>query len=280
MSASPTENFTGARPDTSWAWHRPPAALTLSGPDVHLWRVALDADEGVVRRCRQLLSRDERSRADRFRFDRHRRRFVVGRGALRCILARYLSTSARDLRFDYTSHGKPLLAHQKGAAPPQFSLAHSADLALVAVARERRVGVDIEQLNARVDPDQTAGVCCSPAEKAALHSLAPPARLVAFFNCWTRKEAFAKAQGEGLSIPLDQVEVSLRPGEPTRLLSVFGDPEAGARWSLHAPMPDPGYAAALAVEGSPGRIVCFAWRFDEPGDHLRGRGDAPDRLDP
>ncbi len=241
------------------AWADPPRLLELGATEAHVWRVPLDVHPDVVDRLAGVLSDDERARADRYRFPEHRRRFIVRRGVLRTILARYLGTSPGTLRFQYTSHGKPSLAGGTGPAAIEFNLAHSAELALVAVTRGKPVGVDLERTDARDDRDRIAEEFFCAAEAEALRSLPPEVRTAAFFNCWTRKEAVLKALGTGLSLPLKDVEVSIAPGRPARLLSISGDARAASGWRLYDLSPGSGWAAALAVEDGVKDIACFDW---------------------
>jgi 4'-phosphopantetheinyl transferase len=231
-------------------WPPPPNPVSLNGGEVHVWRVRLDVPTAEVEGLRALLTPDEQARAARLLFEGDRRRIIAARGTLRMILGRYLDAPPDSLRFCYTSHGKPALAGEMESLC--FNISHSADLALIAVARERAVGVDIERIRPDVADEQLARRFFSPPEVAALLALPREDRQQGFFSCWTRKEAYIKARGEGLSIPLDQFQVSLAPGEPPALLGVQGDDPA--RWSLYDLRPGPGYVAALAVEGHHLRI--------------------------
>jgi 4'-phosphopantetheinyl transferase len=211
----------------------------------------------MARLC-QVLSADERDRAARFHFDRDRRRFMAGRGLLRLILARYLDRPPGSLRLSYGPRGKPALAESRGTPPLRFNVSHAAGLALYAVGRDRELGVDVE----RIAPELEAGIAerfFSPREVAALARVPPDRRSESFFACWTRKEAYVKAKGDGLALGLDQFDVSLAPGEPAALLHVDGDPGETVRWSLLALDPGTGYAAALAVEGAGWRLSCLDW---------------------
>ena len=228
-------------------WCDPPAGVTLTHDDVHVWRVALEVHEGVVRQLEDRLAADEQLRADRFQFAQDRRRFVVRRGVLRAVLGWYLGTRPERLRFECNRHGKPSLAGQTGVRPIRFNLAHSADLAVIAVTHGREVGVDVERLDARVDSLEIAERFFSPREAAALRGRSPSAQTRAFFHCWTRKEAYLKARGMGVTWPLDRVEVSVSPGRAA-LLNVCDDPAELSRWSVQDLNPEPGYVGALVVE--------------------------------
>lgn len=241
------------------AWSAPPPQPEIAGGQVHVWRVALNPPAPTLARLWPTLTPDEQQRAERFHFQRDRDHFIAARGALRAILARYLRAEPGLLRFSYSSYGKPDLAHGAGDPPLTFNLSHAHELALIAVARGRLLGVDIEWVRPDMSGEEIAERFFSPREVAALRAVPPPQRHEAFFNCWTRKEAYIKARGEGLSHPLDQFDVSLAPGEPAALLGTRGDPAELARWSLQALAPGPGYVAALAAERPPCELRRWQW---------------------
>src|SRR5262249_12645966 len=151
----------------------------------------------------------EEQRMRRFRFDEDRRRYLLGRGLLRLLLGHYLELTPDLLRFDYTPFGRPHLA--AGLAPQllEFNVSHSGELILIAVAAGRSLGIDVEQIRADVEVKAIAARFFSPSEQEALGRLAEGQQVEAFFDCWTRKEAYIKAKGDGLSLPLDQFDVSL-----------------------------------------------------------------------
>lgn len=240
-------------------WPPPPADLSLAGNEIHLWQASLDLPALPVQNLRQTLAADELGRAKRFHFQKDRERFIVTRGVLRAILSRYLHIAPQQLRFTYSPYGKPALAHETGGDTLCFNLSHSHDLALYAITRNRQVGIDLEYLRALPDMEQVAQRFFSAQENSVLDTLPQNQRLEAFFNCWTRKEAYIKARGEGLSFRLDQFDVSLMPGEPAALLTVRGDSCEAARWSLQELEPAPGYVAALAVEGHGWHLHCWQW---------------------
>jgi 4'-phosphopantetheinyl transferase len=219
----------------------------------------LDRAEPVVRRLLKTLAPDERSRAERFYFQVDRDHFIVARGILRAILSRYLETEPEQLRFYYASHGKPELAKEFDRHGVRFNISHSQGLALFAITRDREVGVDLEAIRPGIAGEKIAERFFSPREVRVLR--APPGDLQdeAFFNCWTRKEAYIKAKGEGLSMPLDTFDVSLVPGEPAALLNTKADPQEASRWSLRELFPAPGFAAAVAVEGKDWQLRCWEW---------------------
>jgi 4'-phosphopantetheinyl transferase len=181
--------------------------LALSSTDIHVWRVAPDQPERIVQQLHLALSTDEQARASRFHFERDRTRFVVGHGALRVILGRYLGLEPDQVRFEYGPHGKPLLA-PPGSNGLCFNASHSQGLGLCAVAQQREIGVDLEHMHPVADAEQIAERFFSAQENAALRALPANQRQEAFFNCWTRKEAFIKAVGDGLSHLLNQLGVT------------------------------------------------------------------------
>ena len=219
------------------------------GPDqVHVWTASRDdATDAEVEGLRGLLTDEERRRADRFVSPLDRRRFAVGRGRLRVILGRYLDQDPESIRFAHNPQGKPSLE----SGPLRFNLAHSGSLVLFALTLGRELGVDIEAIRPDFGGEAIARRFFAPGEVASLLSLPPGDRTLAFFQGWTRKEAYIKAQGQGLSMPLDEFEVEIRPGCPARLVATRPDPLEAARWTLiELPMPThPGYVAALCVRG-------------------------------
>lgn len=240
-------------------WRYPPAELALANDDVHVWRASLDRAAAQLRHLERTLAPDEWDKAARFYFEKDRERYVVTRGLLRAILGRYLGLEPAQLRFSYGPYGKPRLSGGSGAGALRFNLSHSHGLALFAVSRGREIGIDVERVRPEFAGERIAEQFFSPREVAARRALPPESRVEAFFNCWTRKEAYVKARGQGLSLPLDRFDVSLAPGDAATLLHVDGDARKAARWSLRALMPGPDYVAALAVEGRPRRLECWDW---------------------
>jgi 4'-phosphopantetheinyl transferase len=246
---------------------RPGAFPALGRGEVHVWRTALDLDPPRVAALAESLSPDERDRAARFHFERDRVRFTVARGVLRALLGRYLHLPAPALAFDYGAHGKPALAAaavaraawESPGAEVRFNVSHSAGVALCAVTRGRDVGVDVEGLRADFATDEIAERFFSPAERAALRALPAEARCAAFFACWTRKEAYIKARGLGLSLALDAFDVSLAPGAPAALLATRDEAGARDRWLLRALDPGPDLAGAVVAEGHDWTLHCWTW---------------------
>jgi len=228
--------------------------IELHPDDVHVWSLRLDLASDVRRRLEAFLSPDEADRARRFAFPTSRNHFVCAHGLLRVILARYLGVAPWEVAIERAAGGKPRLADGAG---PRFNLSHGGGMGLVAVCAGREVGVDVERV--REVAGLAADRCFSPFERASLKAVAPRLRLEAFYACWTRKEAFLKALGDGLARRLDSFDVTLAPGEAPRLLRVQGEPEAPDCWALRALRPAPGYVGAVAVEGHEVAVRRRSW---------------------
>ena len=237
----------------------PPTDVILWPNEVHVWRASLDQPESHLQWLAQTLAADERLRVERFYFERDRKRFIAGRGILRTILGCYLGIEPSHLQFCYSPLGKPTLAETSGGSSLRFNLTHSQGLALYAITYEREVGVDLERIRFIAEAEQIIDLYFSAREKVVFHALATHEKREALFTWWTRKEAYLKASGEGLTETLNQIDVSLTPGEPARLLSIGGDVQEAARWSLRELRPASGFAAALAVEGRNWDLACWHW---------------------
>lgn len=235
------------------AWLPPPPQPALGHGEAHVWRAMLDMSEVERRRLEGSLSPDEHRRSIRFRRPVDRQRFVAAHGVLRAILSRYLQVGPSQLAFRYGVHGKPALA----GAGLNFNLSHSGPLALYAVSGQGPVGVDVERMEAGIECEELSARFFSLREHAALRLLPPETRREAFFACWTRKEAFLKACGGGLSLPLDDFDVSME--QPARLLGVRGALRVGGPWWMQDCAAGPGYAAAVVGEGPPVRVVRWQW---------------------
>jgi 4'-phosphopantetheinyl transferase len=241
------------------AWNPAPERLSLGDDDVHVWRASLNQPARVISDFIQTIAPDERERAARYHFQKDREHFIVARAVLRLLLGRYLGREPATLRFRMNPYGKPALDEGADSAALRFNLSHARDLALFVIVRNREVGIDLEYINQDFDVTQLAREFFSPGEIAALDTLPANMRREGFFRCWTRKEAYIKARGEGLSLPLAQFEVSLSPAEPAALLNVLANPAEISRWSLRELTPAHGYLAALAVEGDNWQLNCFEW---------------------
>ena len=222
--------------------------LPLPSNEIHVWQAFLEREESHFNELAQTLSKDELLKAKRFYFQKDKKRFVVTHGILRKILGRYLNVEPKRLKFSYGCHGKPAIGGLTDGHSLCFNMSHSHGLALFAFIWGHRVGVDVECVRSMPDAEEISQRFFSPRENAVFRTVQAGKKLEAFFNCWTRKEAFLKAVGDGLSRSLDSFEVSLAPGEPARLLSIGGDLKEASRWHLRELAPAHGYAGALVVE--------------------------------
>jgi 4'-phosphopantetheinyl transferase len=236
----------------SSAWGPAPTGVELLAEEVHVWRVSLEGSGASDEPRLAVLSTAERDRATRFRFEADRARFVRSHAALRTILAAYMAAAPSELVFGEGRHGKPFLESPTGAL--RFSLSHSGDLALVAVAGGREVGVDLERVRPVSDMAGIAARFFSPAEQQALEQVAPADRLRAFFATWVLKEAYLKGCGDGLLRQLSAFDVTIGGDEPARLLAARDRPGDEARWTLRCLDPGASYVAALAAEGAGWRL--------------------------
>ena len=235
------------------------AELALPEREVHVWTCDLDACNESVFRLAAALSAEERERARSFRFDRDRRRFIVAHALLRDVIGRYLPVSARAIAFSLNSYGKPSLSEDPGIGL-NFNLSHSSDMAICALTRHRRIGADIEEVRPIQEMENLAAACFSDAERIRVCEFEPEARREAFFACWTRKEAYIKARGEGLSIPLDSFEVGVDPRTAPGCFSRVLDESQTIPWWWSGIQIAEGFAAAIVVEDSPpGVLRNFLW---------------------
>ena len=244
------------------SWLSPKGNMEFTPGTVHVWRTATEVSPARLDPLRAVLAPDEHARAARFLYEDDRRRYTVARGVLRTLLGRYLGVDPASLVFRYGVHGKPSLVQTPGGRDLRFNLSHSYGLALHAFAVGREVGVDVERVRQKTDVMGVARHSFSPAEVDALTNLPAGKQREAFFNCWTRKEAFIKAHGEGIALGLSRFDVTLRPGEPAALLRFDDDPAEAARWSLRALDAGDGYKAALAVEGEGWHLQCWEYPHD------------------
>ncbi len=229
----------------------------LAGDETHLWDVDLLAAPAEIERLGSFLADDERGRAARYHFDRHRRRFIVSQGVLRALLGAYLGREAGGIVFEYGPKGKPSLP---GEPELHFNVSHSHERSVVAISAGGELGVDIERLRPLPDADGIAQRFFSPREAATYAAVPRQQRPEAFFNCWTRKEAFIKALGEGLFLSLDRFDVSLVPGDRAEILRIDDDPEKARDWSLTDFRPVDGFAGALAAPWTPSAVR--GWRLE------------------
>jgi 4'-phosphopantetheinyl transferase len=239
-------------------WKAPSRDVKLGPHDVHLWIAAIPDCLPALDDYQRVLAEEERERAGRFHFDRDRRRYAITRGILRKLIGRY--TGRTDVILACNRYGKPALDDRTSAL--RFNVAHSRDLALFGFTLQHEIGVDVEWIRPDFATTDVAERFFAPDEAIALEALPQPMRVQAFFNCWTRKEAYLKARGMGLSLGLHSFAVTLRPAEPAALVRVNDDPNAPQRWTMADLATTEGYAAAVAVEAL--GLVChhFRWGTD------------------
>lgn len=217
--------------------------LQVASDEVHIWCVRLDVSQDDLAGLVATLAPEERNRGGRLRFDRDRRRFEVAHGALRVLLGRYLGIPPERVRFEFNAFGRPELGREFGGRI-RFNLSHSGNLALIAVASNADIGVDVEQIRSGADYDEIAKNFFSPVEVRRLNEAPNHLRPEAFFTCWTQKEAYVKALGEGFEIPLASFTVS----------------DLHEAWSLRTLQPAPGYVGAVAIERRDWRLKQSYWR--------------------
>jgi len=231
-----------------------PGNAVLKPGEIHVWTMSLDLAAPVVDQQLSHLSTDETARAARFAFARDRNRFIVGRSCLRSLLALYLNVAPRATRICYNEYGKPFVPATSNRREITFNLAHSGGMAIYGFTLQRKIGIDVEEVRTGLQINDLAERFFSPWEAACLRNIDPAFRTKAFFDCWTRKEAFVKALGMGLSLDLAQFDVSFREGDRPAVLRTEWDPAEAWRWSLVAFKVGNRHAAALAVEGRVERI--------------------------
>jgi 4'-phosphopantetheinyl transferase len=239
-------------------WDLPCGVYAVADHQVDVFRTAPGWSAASIARLKAILSPDEQRRADRFYQEIDFRRHVVGRGLLRLLLGQCFGVAPDRLCFQDGQFGKPALA---GEVSPrlQFNLSHSGDLIVIAIVPGHAVGVDVEKIRPDIALDRIAQDFFSPQECASLATLDGPSQLDGFYACWTRKEAWIKARGEGLSLPLRQFDVSVAPDQPAQLLGTRPDPAEAGRWMLSDLDVGSGYRAALAVNGSGWRLKTWQW---------------------
>jgi 4'-phosphopantetheinyl transferase len=238
-------------------WEPPDCLAAPSDGDIHVVKLSLADSQGDE--LRAFLSHDERERANNFRFDRDRDRYIAARAGLRQILGTCLNTDPRELVFEYGAQGKPALAGSEFSL--RFNLSHSGEMAIYALADGRDIGVDIERLDTRRDHDGIADRFFSAGESEALSMIPEKVRAHAFTQLWVRKEAFLKARGQGLFMSLDEVEISVGHEAP-RIIAVSGESAGCASWFIADIEADPNYAAAVVALGPEVAIRGYTWNVD------------------
>jgi len=244
--------------NTTAEWLSPVETPALPDDAVHVWRALLEVDPSTLRHLKSTLAQNELERAKRFIFDPDRNHFIAARGILRDVLGRYLQCAPQTIDFVYGARGKPAILSGGSRHPLCFNLSHSHGLAVIGIAREREIGIDVEMIRSEFASDDIAKRYFSAKEIDELSRLPTELRTEGFFLCWTRKEAYIKAKGDGLHIPLDSFDVSLSPEMPATLSSADD-----SRWGIESFVPyaasEPRYAAAVVAEGKNWTATYFEW---------------------
>lgn len=243
------------RPPTP-EWQRPASPLRLVHGEVYVWRLSHNPQCLPPIAWESTLSIDEHARANRFAFHRDRNAYITTRAVLRELLGHYLSTPPDKIQFHYSERGKPALASTASDPPVHFNVSHTRSLALLAFSSDRRLGVDVEFIRPIDNWEDIARRFFSQNELTELRALPPDQRDEGFYTCWTRKESYIKARGEGLHLPLDSFDVTLTPGAPERLTA-----EDASNWTLVSLNPHAGYAAALTAEGQNLNLQLFDYDY-------------------
>ncbi|MBI3153479.1 MAG: 4'-phosphopantetheinyl transferase superfamily protein [Chloroflexi bacterium] len=232
-----------------------PLSSPLTGSDLHVWCAALSGSPQKLTHYSSLLSPDETARANRFYFERDRHRYIFGRGILRILLSSYLGKEASRITFLYGQHGKPAIE-----APLHFNLAHSNDWAVFVFVRDSEIGIDIEHIRPLQDADDFARQFFTTNESAWINSLPHDQKWNGFYKLWTCKEAYLKANGSGLTVPLNQAEISFSKNDTAKLTSIGGDVKEASKWRLELFKPVEGYQAALAIERYDGPVTFLTYQ--------------------
>jgi len=232
------------------AWNNPPEKLTLLPHEIHLWRANLDLSSLIIKNFINILSEDERNRANRFRFKQHRDRFIAGRGILRQLLANYLQLKSEQVIFEYSDRGKPHIASWLNQDSLQFNISHSQNLALYAFNYQRIIGVDLEYIKDKIEYKQLAKRFFSNQELQLINSYPSEEQKTIFFQLWTAKEAYLKATGYGLSGSLDKIEFTLNKNSKLSLIATKQDPQQIPHWLVDNFIPQENFVATIAVKNS------------------------------
>jgi len=254
--------------DPRAVWQNLQGRYVLPDDEVHVWRAPLNWPLDYLDALRGELSADERARADRFRFPADRRRHIIGRGISRILLGHCLGLPPRSVPLHEGRNGKPGLLPGPGRPPLHFNISHSGDFVLIALAR-RDLGVDLEFIRVNFETATLAERFFSPAERMSLEALPPTLQRIAFFAIWTRKEAYIKAHGDGLSIPLDAFDVTVSPEQEPRLAATRHDATEAERWTLRDLDMGADYRAAVAAEGTGWHLKCWNWTGEPLGSGTR-----------
>jgi 4'-phosphopantetheinyl transferase len=241
-------------------WHSQARFTPLQENEVHIWLANLDLEIFALPKYLRDLSLGERSRAQRLRFDHDRRRFVLAKGLLRQLLGGYLKLEPHDVQFTNGPSGKPELSRRLlEQHQVQFNQAHSGNIGIFAFCKNRRVGIDVEEVRVFPDIEQIAEMLFSPHELELFRALPDSEKKSTFFRAWTHKEAFVKALGKGLTLPLSHFEVSSVGAHLARIVQNHDHPPRHLEWYVREIPVSPHFAAAVCVEGEGWRLRCWKW---------------------
>lgn len=244
-------------------WNNPPEKLSLFKNEIHLWQASLDLPSVMIKKLARSLSEDERTRANRFRFEQHRDRFIAGRGILRQLLANYLQVESDCVIFEYSSRGKPQIASSLNQDNLQFNVSHSQDLALYGFTYQRIIGVDLEYIKDNIDYKQLAKRFFTTQELQLINSYPAREQKTIFFQLWTAKEAYLKATGDGLAVSLDTIEFSLDNNSELNLVAIKQAKAQASHWLINNFIPQDNFIATIAVENSSTISDSIATKFFE-----------------
>ena len=228
-------------------WNEPKSTPVLIGNEVHVWCATLDISTESRTKHRNTLSPDEHTRVNGLVFERPLNQFIAARGILRVILGQYLNTSPANIEFEYGPQGKPFI--KSNSTSLQFNVSHSENKAIYAIAQNAEVGIDIEKIHHIDDCLKIAQRFFSPQEVSELNKQPSDELQTAFLTCWTRKESYIKAIGQGISMPLDKFSVSVSLNEPPKLISNELEPDELNKWTFTSIAPIDGYVGTVACEG-------------------------------
>ena len=238
-------------------WLKPTIDSYKLNNNAHIWLIRYDQSDLLLEESKYILSDAEKQRASRFHFEIDRKRFSVTRGLLKKVLSKITSKPAQEIQFQFNKHGKPeLIGSSKNI---YFSVTHSGNLGLIAISDLAPIGIDVEQFRKKMITEKIAKRFFSKLEVEAFLTLNENEKLQGFFNCWTRKEAFIKAVGKGLSIPLNTFDVTLKPNEPAQLLAVRYKNETSNEWVLRDIKVDDGYASAVILKAKAELFLKHYW---------------------
>jgi 4'-phosphopantetheinyl transferase len=250
-------------------WTQPLQMPLLEPAEVHVWKISWSDEDIHLRRLQGILSPDERQKGNRFYFQKDRRRFIAVHACLRLLLGHYLQIDAASLQFDYGAHGKPSVASESLKQKCSFNISHSRNLALLAFSGRQTIGVDVESIQPHLADEQIAKNLFAPEEIATLRSLPPHLRDKAFFSCWTRKEAYLKATGEGLSDSMNRFIAPMHQFEVSCFAGIVEHAEDNRSWFIWHLEPAPGYVGALATDAA----ECSLQLLEISPDYLAATGN-------